>query len=174
MKKCLVIVDMQNDFINQYTEHIPHKTAKFIEEHYFDRIIATRYCNTHETACYKLGNWKECMTGTPEAEIVSVIKPSVQRTFDKTTYSGFTNEFREYIQRKGGDKLFFCGMNTDCCVLATVLSCYDAVQECVVISDLCASTLGEEKHNHALDLLRDNITSDKVVNSFEIDKNLNF
>ena len=55
-------------------------------------------------------------------------------------------------------------MQTVCCVLA----CYDAVQDCVVISGLCASTLGEEKHSHALDLLRDNITSDKVVYSFAI------
>lgn len=173
MKKCLVIVDMQNAFMNQYTEHLPHKTAKFIERSSFDSIIATRYCNTPETACYKLGNWKECMSGTSGAEIVSVIKPFAQRIFDKTTYSGFTNEFRKYIQSEGFDKLFFCGVNTDCCVLATVLACYDAVQDCVVISDLCASTLGEEKHDHALDLLRDNITPDRVVNSFEIDHKQN-
>lgn len=174
MKKCLVIVNMQNDFINQYTEHLPQKTAKFIKENSFDSIIATRYCNTPEIACYKLGNWKECMSGTPNAEIVSVIKPFVQRIFDKTTYSGFTNEFRKYIQSEVFNKLFFCGVNTDCCVLATVFACYDAVQDCVVISDLCASTLGEEKHNHALDLLRDNITSDRVVNSFEIDQKQSF
>lgn len=168
MKKCLVIIDMQNGFMNQYTEHLPHKTAKFIEENYFDSIIATRYCNTPETACYKLGNWKECMSGTPDAEIVSVIKPFAQRIFDKTAYSGFTNEFRNYIKNENFDTLFFCGLNTDCCVLATVLACYDAVQDCIVISDLCASTLGEEKHNHALDLLRDNITPDRVVDSLEI------
>ena len=165
MKNCLVIVDMQNDFINKYTKHLPTKIAEFIEKSMFDSIIATRYCNTTETACYKLGNWKECMSGTSGAEIVSVLKPFVQLVFDKTTYSGFTAEFKKYIQTEGFDKLFFCGVNTDCCVLATVLACYDAVQDCIVISDLCASTQGEEKHNHALDLLRDSITSDRVLDS---------
>lgn len=169
MKSCLVIVDMQNAFINENTAHLPRRIAEFIKSHdCFSFIAATRYCNTRDTACYRLGNWKECMSGTSDAEIVPEISPYVQRTFDKTTYSGFTAEFREFVKNERFDRLFFCGVNTDCCVLATVLSCYDSVQDCAVIADLCASTLGSAKHEHALDLLRDNITKERVLDSRDI------
>ena len=90
------------------------------------------------------------------------------RSFDKTTYSGLTSEFRNFIKNECFDKMYFCGVNTDCCVLATVFSCYDSVQDCAVISDLCASTLGEEKHRNAIDLLKDNITAERVVGSCNI------
>lgn len=168
MKKCLVIIDMQNGFIKQNTEHLPNKISDFIERHNsFDCIAATRYCNTPETACYRLGGWKECMSGTSDAEIIPQIRPYVHRIFDKTTYSGFTSEFKEFIENEDFDRLYFCGVNTDCCVLATVFSCYDNIKNCIVLADLCASTLGEAKHNHALDLLRDNITAERVINSFD-------
>ena len=45
---------------------------------------------------------------------------------------------------------------------------YDSVQDCAVISDLCASTLGEEKHRNAIDLLKDNITAERVIGSCNI------
>ena len=94
-------------------------------------------------------------------------KALVHRVFDKTTYSRFTSEFKEFLKNEKFDRLYFCGVNTDCCVLATVISCYDNVQDCIVLADLCASTLGEIKHNHALDLLRDNITPERVINSWD-------
>ena len=54
MKNCLVIVDLQNGFINENTAHLPHKIAEFISSHdCFDSIVATRYCNTSETACFR-------------------------------------------------------------------------------------------------------------------------
>lgn len=169
MKICLVIVDLQNGFINENTAHLPHKIAEFINSHdCFDSIVATRYCNTSETACFKFGGWKECMSGTFASELVSDIKPYVMRTFDKTTYSGLTSEFRAFVMNEIFDKLYFCGVNTDCCVLATVFSFYDNVHDCTVISDLCASTLGEEKHRNAIDLLKDNITAERVVGSCNI------
>ena len=169
MKSCLVIVDLQNGFINENTAHLPHKIAEFISSHdCFDSIVATRYCNTSETACFRFSGWKECMSGTLASELVSDITPYVMRSFDKTTYSGLTSEFRNFINNECFDKLYFCGVNTDCCVLATVFSCYDSVQDCAVISDLCASTLGEEKHRNAIELLKDNITAERVVESCNI------
>lgn len=165
-KNCLVIVDMQIGFINQYTEHLPKKIADFIDNHsVFSCIAATRYCNTPDTACYKLGDWKECMTGTDDASLSPVIVPYVQKIFDKKTYSGFTEEFKIFSEHEKFDKIYFCGVNTDCCVLATVLSCYDNVYDCAVIEDLCASTLGKKKHDHAIELMSDNITSKRIIYS---------
>lgn len=168
-KRCLIIVDMQIGFINKYTVSLPEKIAQFIKTHpSIDSVIATRYCNTTETACYKLGNWKECMKGTSDADLSPQIIPYVQRVFDKSTFSGFTTELKKFLNQNAFDKIYFCGVNTDCCVLSTIFSCYDSVQDCTVIGDLCASTLGEQKHYNALELMRDNITSHRVINSWEI------
>lgn len=168
-KRCLIIVDMQLGFINKYTASLPGKIAKFIENHpSINNIVATRYCNTPETACYKLGNWKKCMKGTSATDLSPQIIPYVKRIFDKNTFSGFTPELKEFLKQNTFDKVYFCGVNTDCCVLSTVFSCYDNVQDCAVISDLCASTLGKKKHFYALKLIRDNITSQRVISSRKI------
>ncbi len=167
-KRCLIIIDMQIGFINQNTGFLPKKIADFIEKNpIFDSIIATRYRNTPETACYKLGGWKECMKGTADEEISPILNKYIQKIFDKKTYSGFTEELREFIQKESFDKIYFCGVNTDCCVLATVFACYDNVCDCAVIADLCSSTLGETAHNNAVKLLEDNITPKRIVNSKE-------
>ena len=161
---------MQSGFINKHTKHLPEKIAKFINNRsiLFDCIAATRYCNDPSTACYKLGNWKECMAETSDAELSPLIAPYVNKVFNKRTYSGYTNEFKSFLEKKGFDKLYFCGVNTDCCVLATVFSCYDNVWDCAVIADLCGSTLGKKAHEHAIELLRDNITPDRIIHSSEI------
>lgn len=170
-KRCLFIIDMQVGFINENTVNLPAKIADFIENNpVFDSIIATRYLNNPETACYKLGGWKECMTGTADAEISPILNKYIQKIFDKKTYSGFTEELRRFIRKESFDKIYFCGVNTDCCVLATVFSCYDSVLDCAVIADLCGSTLGEKAHNNAIQLLMDNITTKRIVNSKELSK----
>ena len=138
-KNCLVIIDVQLGFINDSIEHLPYDIARFIETNsIFDSIVATRYCNNPDTACYKLGNWKECMPDTPDSLLSPIILPFVQRIFNKTTFSGFTDEFKKFLLNKNFDKIFFCGVNTDCCVLATVFDCYDSVQDCAVI--MCFNT----------------------------------
>ena len=162
-KNCLVIVDMQKGFINEHTAHLSRKIADFLEHHQFDSIIATRYCNSKNTACYQLGKWFDCMEGTPSAEIVPEILPYINRIFDKRTFSGFTPELQSFLKQEQFSRLFFCGVNTDCCVLATVFSCYDNVIDCIVIEDLCASTLGILQHRNAIVLLKDNITENRII-----------
>jgi nicotinamidase-related amidase len=164
-KNCLVIVDMQKGFINEHTEHLPPKIAEFLEYHKFDCTIATRYCNSENTACYQLGKWFDCMEGTTSAEIVPEIQPYIDRIFDKRTFSGFTPELQLFLKQEQFNKLFFCGVNTDCCVLATIFSCYDNVIDCIVIEDLCASTLGLHKHQNAIALLKDNITEKRIIST---------
>ena len=103
------------------------------------------------------------MEGTPSAEIVPEIHPYIDRIFDKRTFSGLTPELQSFLNEQQFGKLFFCGVNTDCCVLATVFACYDSVIDCIVIEDLCSSTLGAVKHRNAIELLKDNITEKRII-----------
>lgn len=163
--KCFVIVDLQKGFINSHTQHLPQKIADFLKHQHFDSVIATRYCNSPATACYQLGSWTDCMAHTTACDLVPEIMPYIQYIFDKRTFSGFTPAFKAFLHEQKFDKLYFSGVNTDCCVLSTVFSCYDALQDCAVMEDLCASTLGLQKHQNAITLMKDNITAKRIINT---------
>lgn len=164
---CLVLIDIQNGFITDETKHIPIDVKNFIEKNKmrFSDIVATAYINHENSGCYKLGNWKDCMAGTEESEVVDILKPYITRTFMKDTYTCFTPEFTDYIKTHKYDKVYFCGIDTGCCVLASVFSCYDMVQDCAVISDLCGSVNGQTSWNSAIQLLKENITEERLISS---------
>jgi nicotinamidase-related amidase len=165
-KNCLVIIDMQKGFVNEHTADIPGKIAGFVGRcgGAFDKIVATRYINAPDTACYKFEHWESCMAGSEETELAEPIKPLVSRVFDKSTYSAFFNEeFRGFLETERFDKVYFCGVNTGCCVLATVLPVYDSVQDCAVIEDLCGSTTGGDIHRFSVEVIKSNITAERVV-----------
>ena len=64
MKNLLIIVDMQKAFINENTKRIDDKIQRFIEKSVIKDVVATRYINHENTACYSIEGWKECMEGT--------------------------------------------------------------------------------------------------------------
>ena len=83
-----LIIDMQNGFINNFTEGLIPKILDF-QAQIGDSVITagTRYINHEHTACYVFEGWKSCMTGTEEAEIVRELRGCMQRVFDKDKYS---------------------------------------------------------------------------------------
>ena len=45
MKNILLVVDVQNGFINSYTENTKNKIVKLLETNIFDIVIATKFKN---------------------------------------------------------------------------------------------------------------------------------
>lgn len=167
MKKILfLIIDMQNGFVNEHTEGLDKKILDFFEQ-VRDKVLTagTRYVNHEHTACYVFEGWKSCMKGTEEAEIIPSLRPVMTRVFDKDKYSCWNDEMRTFIQEHGIEKVYFAGVNTGCCVLHSVLDCYNDLVDCTVIEDLCGSTSGKREHEAALDVLRSCITEGRVISS---------
>lgn len=165
--KCLVIVDMQNGFINKNTEHLIDKIKKYIEINNIKDVVATRYINNKGTACYKFENWTRCMEGTDDVEIVSELKPYIKRTFDKSVYSCWNLQFKDFLVKNGYDKLSFVGVNTGCCVLHSAFDAYNDLMDCEVLTDLCGSTSGESSHKAAIQILSECITKERVHKAFD-------
>lgn len=163
MKKALVIIDMQYGFMRNGVETLVDPIYKYAASNNFDEIIGFRYVNNKNTACYKFGNWKRCMAGTKEAEIIPKLKNICTKIFEKSKYSCYTPEFVDYMKEKGIDTLYLVGVNTECCVLHTAFDAYDALMECRVIENLCGSTGGVEMHNYAIRILKDCITEKRVL-----------
>lgn len=167
MSKCLVIIDMQKGFINKHTKHLPEKILKYIKSNDFDYVVGTRYINNENTACYKFENWDKCMRGTEEADIVDILIPKINRTFDKSKYSCWNEEFKNFIDTEDIDELYFVGVNTACCVLASAFDAYNDLINCYVVHDLCASTSGTYSHHCGIHVLKECITSQRIIESEE-------
>lgn len=167
MKKVLfLIIDMQNGFVNEYTQGLDKRILDFLKL-VGDKVLTagTRYVNHEHTACYVFEGWKSCMEGTEEAEIIPVLRPVMTRVFDKDKYSCWNNDMKNFVQDHGIDKVYFAGVNTGCCVLHSVLDCYNDLVDCAVIEDLCGSTSGAREHETALEVLRSCITEGRVISS---------
>ena len=159
-----LIVDMQNGFINNYTKDLVGKIYDF-QSRIKDRVITagTRYVNHKGTACYLFEGWKSCMAGSEEAEVVPMLRESMVKVFDKDKYSCWNDEMKAFVREYGIKKIYFAGVNTGCCVLNSVLDCYNDLVDCAVIEDLCGSTSGMKEHEAALTVLRSCITDERVV-----------
>lgn len=159
-----LIIDMQNGFINKFTEDLVEKIRGF-QTSVAGRVIAagTRYVNHEHTACYVFEGWKSCMAGSEEAEIVPELRGCMERVFDKDKYSCWNEEMRAFVRDNDIEKIYFAGVNTGCCVLHSAFDCYNDLVDCAVIEDLCGSTSGVEEHEAALVVLRSCITKERVV-----------
>ena len=159
-----LIIDMQNGFINNFTEDLIPKILDF-QAKIGDSVLTagTRYVNHEHTACYMFEGWKSCMAGTKEAEVVPVLRGCMAKVFDKDKYSCWNEEMKAFVRENEIEKIYFAGVNTGCCVLNSVLDCYNDLVDCAVIEDLCGSTSGEEEHEAALTVLRSCITEERVI-----------
>lgn len=60
MTKAIVIIDVQNIFINNKTKDIPKKIADHLENNKYDYIIFTRFINDKNSQIYKKLKWNKC------------------------------------------------------------------------------------------------------------------
>ncbi len=169
MKPAVVIVDLQKGFLNRWTDDLPDMTAAFLERIGKAEVpvLGTRYVNHEGSACYRFEGWKECMEGTEDTELPPDLIPYYEQVFDKDVFSCWNDKMKNFIRERGIDKVYFAGVNTGCCVLASVFDCYNDLTDCAVISDLCGSTSGPEIHEAALTVLRSTIMKERVITADE-------
>jgi len=154
---------MQNGMVNDKTRGLGAKIADYALNHDFNDIVATKYVNHENTACYKFEGWKECMENTWDVELLDELVHIPSRVFNKDKYSCWTEEFKEFVAENQFDQLVFVGINTGCCVLHSAFDAYNDLQDCCVIDNLCGSTSGESSHKAAIQILRECITTQRVI-----------
>jgi nicotinamidase-related amidase len=104
------------------------------------------------------------MKGSKEAELID-FRHDI--TFQKSVYSCYNDEFKQYLKENDINELFMCGVNTGCCVLHSAFDTYNDLVSTYVIQDLCGSTSGFQPHLNAIQVLRECITRDRVVTTSE-------
>lgn len=152
MKNCLVIIDVQNGFLSDKTNHIPYNIKKLLTKHQFDVIVATQFKNYCDSPYIKKLNWSEFFA-EDDYKIDNYIESVAEAIFEKNYYSCFTDEFKKYIGTNNIKKLYFVGIDTDCCVLKSVIDCFELDIDYAVIVDCCASNGGKQSHNAAIKVM---------------------
>ena len=99
------------------------------------------------------------MTKAEAGEEWLALHPTLQKfaksenTFDKTTYDAFASgSFRSSIERAKPSALIFSGIETDVCVLATVLTALDLGFRTIIAEDAVTSS-DLDSHNACFEFL---------------------
>ena len=170
MTNALVIVDVQNGFINNFTRSIPKKIVK-VANMDFDNIIFLKFRNRVSSNFNKELRWKE-MFLSPATDITPELRELAKRSavFTKTSYSAFRSEkFVSYIKEKNIGDLYICGLDTNACVLATAMEAFERGYRVRVLEDLCASPDGRKAHLDAVSIMKKNLGT--VLNSSDALRN---
>ena len=149
MRKLLVVVDMQNDFVtgalaNPDAEKIIPSIAEYIENFDGD-VVFTK--DTHLDDYMKTQEGKKlpvphCICGTEGWEIVPELRKYERRSgiapFNKPTFG--STELARYAFREDYDEIYFCGVCTGICVISNValVKAFCPETSVKVIERLCA------------------------------------
>lgn len=169
--KVLVVVDMQNDFIdgslkNVAAQAIVPKIADYVSS-FKGLIVFTR--DTHRENYLETREGKHlpiphCIVKTEgwqiNKEILDAARSNGQARVmivDKATFSAGTSLSRTIKMACGEyvESIEFCGTCTDICVISNALAMIGefTASDIIVHKDLCAG-LTKEKHNAALEIMR--------------------
>ena len=168
MKKCLIIIDMQNDFIdgslsNKSAQDIIPAILEELRTGGYEHIVFTRdthtknYLNTPEGKRLPV---EQCIMGTEGWELNQEILEDACfgcdsiSFFDKPTFGSLG--LLSHIQSQGDfDEVVVCGTCTDICVVSNVLILKTMKPDLniTVLGNACAG-LTPEKHQAALEVMK--------------------
>lgn len=157
MRKLLLVIDVQNGFINEHSKWLPAKLAAYIRATVYADVFATAYINDEETPCYKRLGWKGCMT-QDEQDICPELEGLYTKVFTKRTYNAMTMSLFAAIESGNYDEIHIVGISSTCCVLATAYEMFDRGLNIYVIPSLCSITGSLPNYQQAADfILRENL-----------------
>ncbi len=166
MREILLVIDMQNDFINgalgtSEAEAIVGRVAEEIRKYPTENVIATRdthtedYLNTQEGRKLPVVH---CVRGTPGWELHPEIAAALKGAaiIDKPTFgSKELAEKLSLLSEQDDLEVTLAGLCTDICVVSNALLIKAFLPETPVrvIADCCAGVT-PESHQAALDTMR--------------------
>ena len=158
MNILLLVIDMQQEFINENTNHLINKIDKLKEE--YKNIIYTKFINSPKSRWVKDLNWNGCLTKESQK---LVIDPKNNKIIEKEIYSSLNKELIEYINKNNISKIHICGIDTECCILKTALDLFENDYDVYVLEEYTSSMNGKTKHQNAIEILKRNIGENRVI-----------
>lgn len=164
MKKALVIVDVQNDFVNQALgtkeaeEIVPYVIDEIQKD--YDKIFVTY--DTHEENYMETleGSYlpvPHCIKGSEgwllNVEVQNALKNHAYTAIEKPTFGSFS--LVQYMSAYQPDEITIVGLCTDICVITNALLLRSALYntKISVIEKACAGVT-KEKHLAAIEVMK--------------------
>ena len=159
MKKLLIVIDMQNDFIDgalgsPQAERIVSKVKAKIEEYkqIGASIIFTRDTHNDNYLSTQEGRFltvKHCIVGTTGHMIANSLDTEGFDVFDKPSFGSL--ELAKQVAAEGFDEIELCGLCTDICVVSNALILKAQLPETKITVDAgCCAGVSFESHKAAL------------------------
>lgn len=150
MNKCLLIIDVQNGFINAHTKHIPKLVEELQGE--YANVFVTRFFNKQNSFYRTLIKWHRLGRDSVDFNLAFVPRDDAI-IIDKNVYSCVTAEFLEQLSQKNIKQVDVCGIDTDTCVTKCAVDLFEANIKPQILARYCASHAGKTAHKNALDTL---------------------
>ena len=160
MNSLLLVIDLQNAFINKNTRNLPSKIEKIIKNNQYDKIVFTRFINFDNSIFVKKLKYTRCINEEDRKIVVDITNNKV---IDKTIYSAVNEELIKFINANRIEKIYLCGIDTECCVLKTALDLFELGYEVYVLKKYCGCTHGIIRNNKALNTIKRNIGKNNVI-----------
>ena len=132
MNRLLLVIDVQNDFINEHTKNILTEIKELVDSNKYDLTAFTRFINDENSIWYKKLNYKGCMTKEGQA---IAINTKNNKVFDKNIYTAVNDELKKYIQKNNISKIYLCGFDTDAGVQKTAIDLFEQNYDVYVLKD---------------------------------------
>ena len=150
MNKALLIVDVQNGFINDNTKHIPGLVESL--QYKYDKVIATRFINLPNSPYRRLIKWDHLSPDSNEIELAFTPKKEIV-IINKYIYSCVNNSFLSYLKDNNIDTVDICGIDTDICVTKCAVDLFENNIIPFVLKDYCATHANNVIQETALAIL---------------------
>jgi len=169
-KSLLLVVDVQNGFINQNTQHVIEPINRLIDQWRAagSVILFSKFVNPEGSQWEKLLQWDK-MRSSPEIDFPAELNVGEAEVKTKGTYSMWSDELAEYCGKNNLDTVVICGIDTDQCVLATAIDIFESSLKPVVVKHCCASSAGNQFHTAGLMLLERLIGKDRIISKEEFE-----
>ncbi|MDF2876948.1 MAG: cysteine hydrolase [Clostridia bacterium] len=161
--KILLIADVQQGFINEFTKHIPVEIDKHVKNFQYDLVVATRFINKSGSLFQSELGMQAMTMLSQETKLVATIGKIADIVLLKSTYSSITADLIKLLEKKQVEAVYLAGMNTETCILATALELFDKDIKPKILSGLCMSQKGPEVNRQAIELLRNAIGSPNIL-----------
>ena len=161
-KTMLLIIDMQKGFINEHTRHLPLLIENLQKK--YENIVITKFYNKEKSSFRGILNWNGCSFGTEETEL-AFIPHSKAKIIHKPAYTCLTKKVKKFLKTKKIESVDIVGIDTDACVLKTAFDLFEYGITPYILENFCASSGGQQFHNHALEILRRNIGINQIKQS---------
>lgn len=160
MNKLLLVIDVQNDFINNNTKDVKDRISELVNSKEYNYIVFIKFINNENSIWYKRLDYKGCLLSNGQ-EIA--INTNYHKIINKNTYTALNDELKQFIDENNIDEIFLCGFDTDACVYKTALDLFENNYNIYVLENYTMSHKGLELHNIFINNLKRLIGKDNVI-----------